>query len=251
MNLTGQNIIVLDLETANSADDCRHCGQPIDHHDMAFRYCGASPLHGDPTRFEALGWHNKPALGLSIGCYYDYRDSRMHWFDVHSLEATVRYFVETQPLLVSFNGIGFDFVLMRGLLRRRAEAMTAAQEAGECQLDAEELIALCNTFKAHCAMSYDLLDQIWRQDPDNKFQKGNSLGAISQASGLGAKLSHGAQAPRDWRDGQYAKVLNYCQDDVLKTKALFEMVCAGQPIYRGNGLPITLPIPAAFAALED
>ena len=105
---------------------------------------------------------------------------------------------------------------------------------------------LCDTFKIHCAQSYDLLDQIWHQDPEDRFQKDNSLDAISQASGLGAKLSHGAQAPRDWRAGHYAQVLNYCQDDVLKTKALFEMVCAGQPILRGNGLPITLPIPAAL-----
>lgn len=61
--LEGKNIICLDLEVLHSPDDCRHCGHPIDHHDTTFGYCGANPLGGDATRFEAIGWDNKTAAG--------------------------------------------------------------------------------------------------------------------------------------------------------------------------------------------
>ena len=107
---------------------------------------------------------------------------------------------------------------------------------------AQDLRELCDTFKTLCATSYDILHEIWRVDPARKFEAGlNSLDAISQANGLGPKLSSGAQAPRDWQAGRYAQVIEYCMDDVWKTKALFERICAGEPILRGDGQPIVLP----------
>ncbi len=196
--LKDKNIIVLDLETLHSAD-------------------------GVPS-----GWTNKPALGLSIGCYWDYSDQRIHWFDRESLEATVRLLVARQPLMVSFNGIGFDFPLMRGILRQEVELT----------------MGMCDQFKILAADSYDILLEVWKADPAGRRKRGlNSLDAISQASGLGAKQSHGAQAPKDWKDGKVADVLNYCQDDVYKTKALFELAVDGKPITRGNGEEMLLPDP--------
>ena len=244
------NTIILDLETARSADDCRHCGQSQDAHEENL-YTGTPlvcpgeyelPIGTPLPQFEAIGWNNKPALGLSIGAYWDYQDSRIHWFDEHTLAATVQLFVQRQPLLVSFNGIGFDFPLMRGLLRRQAEHNGALSGIEE---PLPWLVALCDTFKAQCATSYDLLAEIWKVDPDRKFERGlNSLDAIAQANGLGAKLSHGAQAPRDWAAGRYADVLNYCADDVYKTKMLFEQIVEYGEILRGDGEPIALPAPA-------
>lgn len=238
------NTIVLDLECARSADDCRHCGQSEEAH-YADGACepweGLEPPAETVTQFSVIGWDNKPALGLAIGAYWDYQDSRIHWFDVHTLAATVQLFVQHQPLLVSFNGIGFDFPLMRGLLRRQAEAKAESTDTDAWH---EDLITLCDTFKTQCAHSYDLLAEIWKVDPSSKFVRGlNSLDAIAQANGLGAKLSHGAQAPRDWAAGRYAAVLNYCQWDVLLTKTLFEKVVTDGGILRGDGEPIRLPLP--------
>ena len=207
--------------------------------------CSYCPPGNTRTGYERLGWDNKPALGLSVGCYWDYRDSRTHWFDVPTLEETIRHVVATQPLLVSFNGIAFDFPLMRGLLRQQADAL-GKKESGFGLLEAahDVLQILCDAFKTLCASSYDILAEIWRIDPDRKFEPGlNSLGAISQANGYGAKLSHGSQAPRDWREGRYATVLNYCQDDVLKTKVLFEQIIVTGEILRGDGQPIRLRCP--------
>ena len=231
------NIVVIDLECAKSADDCRYCGlENVEPLHLA-GCCRGVAYAGD--RFTPLGWDNTAALGLCIGCYWSYTDSRIHWFDTPSLETTMRHLVEMQPLIVSFNGIGFDGPLM-------LEVLTADLLDHEPRWK-DFPHGLAQAWADMWARSYDLLAEIWTLDPVNKYRRGlNSLDAISQASGLGAKLSHGAQAPRDWRDGRYADVLNYCQDDVYKTKELFEMVCRGKPLIRGNGEPVYLPKPTLF-----
>lgn len=257
------NIIVLDLETARSAESCRHCGQSAGEHvraPMIGGHPGVLRCYAGSTGpgFQELGWDNKAALGLSIGCYYDYGDARYHFFDVPTLAETMRHLVDRQPLLVSFNGIAFDFALMRALLRHQAEQVRLgdtstgifARSRGEdITIDqaadyAQKLVDLCDAFKTLCSQSYDILAEIWRVDPTRKFERGlNSLDAISRANGLGGKLSHGAEAPLRWARGEYAHVINYCQDDVHKTKALFERICEGEPLLRGDGQPITLPLP--------
>ena len=240
----GNNIMVLDLETLHSADDCQDCG------DDARQGACRSPT-GQHRR---IGWDNKLALGLSIGCYYDYCDQRIHWVDLYTLEDTIRDFVKAQPLLVSFNGIAFDFPLMRGILRQRADEEPALPPGTVPRPEPHPLNFLCDAFKILCATSYDLLAEIWKVDPGRKFERGlNSLDAISQANGLGAKALTGALAPRLWQQGRYAEVIDYCQGDVYKTKALFELVCAGQPIVRGDGQPIVLcnPFPEEALATVD
>lgn len=184
-----------------------------------------------PT-YEPIGWTNKPALGLSIGCYWSYADNRMHWFDEHNLEAVVTRLVDSHPLMVSFNGIGFDFPLMRGILRRRVDVLSMADDSSRHALG-----RLCDDFKKLAGNSYDILAEIWKSDPKTKFKKGlNSLDAISQANELGSKLSHGAQAPHDWAAGRHADVINYCQDDVIKTRELFERIRnSGGWLMRGDG----------------
>ena len=247
--MTTHPLIILDLETARSADDCQHCGNPKDTCEFNQHRLGNIPtfLHG----FQPIGWGKKADLGLSIGCYWDSRDQRCHFFDTHTLEETVRHLVETQPLLVSFNGIAFDFPLMRALLRQKADTLFHANY-GATTGEHYTLRSLCDAFKTLGASSYDLLAEIWKVDPARKFEHGlNSLDAISQANGLGAKLSHGAQAPRDWQAGRYAQVISHCQDDVYLTKALFEMICQGHPILRGDGQPIVLRNPYTLPEEED
>ena len=205
----GTNVIVLDLETLHSADDL-------------------------PT-----GWSDKPALGLSIGCYYDYLDGRVHWFDQAFLVRIVQYLVDRQPLMISFNGIGFDFVVMCGLIRRQADEVEINDRAEMTR--ATELRRLCDLFKTLAANSYDLLAEIWASDPQGKFERGlNSLDAICAANELGEKIGHGAQAPKDWANQEYAKVLNYCQHDVYLTKNLAELVAMQQgKLLRSSG-PLTI-----------
>lgn len=228
--LEGSNIIIIDTECEFSADQCRHCGQYANTFDDP-----PGCVHSDGH--VARGWKRKLDLGLSIGCIYDYATQQWSWFDKHTLEETIKVCVKRQPLLVSFNGIVHDFALMRAIVRYTPESPPNLQ-------DRERKHTLCDQFKALCTTSYDLLQAIWRVDPERKFERGlNSLDAISQANGLGAKSMTGTEAPRLWAQGHYAEVLNYCAGDVLKTKGLFERVVTGQAILRGDGLPITLPMP--------
>lgn len=238
--LHGKNIIVLDLETARSANDCKHCyGQERMHHDGS----GMCFKTGMKTRFAQIGWENKAALGLSIGGYYSYAHDRIFWFDEHTLEKVMGDLIEIQPLMVSFNGISFDFELMSGLLWQKAdeEISIESNEGTECAR--VEVRAMCRAFRELAKISYDIFAEICKADPDRKFERGlNSLDAISKANALGGKLSHGTQAPRDWAAGRHADVINYCADDILKTKALLEMLEANQgEILRGDGSPILLP----------
>lgn len=254
--LEGKNVVILDLETEKSADDCRHCGRTVERHqNLTQDWEGDVPpvLHcqedGGARVYARLGWDNKAALGLSIGCYWDYRDSRINWFDVSTLEETIRHFVETQPLLVSFHGIGFDFPVMEGVLRQAGDTWLASAPESE---EGSRAHRYADRFRSLAASSYDILTEIWHQHWDVRPPKGTCmLDAIAQANGYGAKLRHGAQAPRDWRDGRHAKVLNYCQDDVYVAKALFEQILTTGQILRGDGAPLALPIPLAVCREEQ
>lgn len=215
-SLRGATIVVLDLETARSADDCRWCARAQGDH-----------LDTQSHVYTPIGWEDHAALGLAIGCAYHYREDRLHWFDRATLADTVRALVVTAPLLVSFNGLGFDFPLMATLLR-----------------EADGLATLADAFTACWAHSYDLLAEIWKVDPERKYERGlNSLDTLSQANGYGAKALDGATAPRLWAHGRYAEVLNYVMADVAKTRALFEQVLATGSLVRGDGRALALARP--------
>jgi len=81
------SVYVFDVECKYSADDCRHCGAQESQH-LAAKACMAwgefRPLE-TVTQFEPLGWKNKSALGLSIGCAFSYDEQRIIWFDEHTL----------------------------------------------------------------------------------------------------------------------------------------------------------------------
>lgn len=222
MDLAGMNICVLDLETARSAEDCRHCGKPQAAHVLGGPGC---------DRFAPIGWNDHTVLGLSIGCYFDYRDGLYHFFDGQTLAATMGALASREALLVTFNGKSFDLPLMLSVL-----APTLALD-GEYTYKREKWQRLADA-------SYDILDVIWQVVPERKYERGlNSLGAISEANGLGSKAMDGATAPRLWAAGHYAEVIEYCRADVTKTKQLFELIIDTGSMLRGDGQPMTLPRP--------
>lgn len=226
--LNGKNIVVLDCETARSADDCRHCGRAFEdcHTGNYSRDFSAATLLGHS--FEKIGWDNKIALGLSIACLYRYDKDTYQFIDPHNLEEAMQWLVATQPLIVSFNGLTFDGPLLRAILRNRPVP----------------LHIMCDQFKDLMARGYDLLQEIWKLDSTRRFQRGlNSLVALSLANGFGTKELNGAAAPRLWAQGRYAEVMSYCLSDVWKTRQLFDLVCTGTPLIRGNGSALTLPLP--------
>jgi uncharacterized protein YprB with RNaseH-like and TPR domain len=224
--LEGRQIVVIDLEVLHSPDACLHCGHPASAHGDSWSGQSCPRQEESPwTCYERIGWDNHLALGLSIGCTWDYQDSMMHWFDQHTAGALIEHLLTRNACLVTFNGRTFDGPLLGAVADVSEDVRTDWTQYVERE-------------------SYDLLREIWAIDPARKFERGlNSLDALCKANGLPAKEMDGAQAPRLWAQGRVAEVLTYCQGDVLRTKALFEMVVEGTPLLRGDGLPISLPTP--------
>ena len=216
----GQNIYIVDTEVLHSPDDL-------------------------PT-----GWNNKAALGLSIGGAYSYRAQRILWFDSHTLESMLIQWVDEQPLLVGFNSLAFDFPLFRAVLRARANALRGDPQPGELTIErvhgraeAANLHTLCDAFKALAATGYDILHEVW-QVAGRSFERGlNSLDALCAANNLGQKTGTGAHAPKLWQQGEIAAVLNYCTQDILLTKALFELILTNQGTIQRRDGPLTVALP--------
>jgi len=243
MELTGRNMIVIDLETAHAADDCRNCGLERKTHLTEWHYCKHTKgKYTDVHRYARIGWDDHALLGLSIGCYYDYRDGRVHWFDAKTLPDTILALVERYPLIVSFNGQQFDGPLMLSLVQKQTTPDAFAPRDGAAPS------ALASDWQALWDDSYDLLQEIWCIDPDSchvpcHVHGLNSLDAIARATLGKGKSGSGADAPRLWRQERYAEVINYCYNDILLTKALFERVCAGEPLTLEDGSHLWLPLP--------
>ena len=124
-----KDLIVLDLEIARSPKECRFCGNLRAAHHMLSGglLCPRDDTSVEGSTYTELGWHDKAALGLSIGGYYSFLSDRIIWFCLATLAETVQRFVRDQPLLVSFNGKAFDFAVMRAVLLASADAAVIAQ----------------------------------------------------------------------------------------------------------------------------
>jgi len=232
MTLQGQHIVVLDCETLHSAQDCRHCGLPKEAH--GYQQQQRYQCLDDGRVYEAIGWDDHAALGLSIGCLYHYATDHTQFFEPHTLEATLLALLHDQPLIVSFNGRQFDGPLMAAVYSTQ---MDLADDQGI-------LSRLTQPWQTLWDASYDLLAAIWQVDPERKFERGlNSLDALSQANGFGATAMDGADAPRRWAQGRVAEVVTYCLTDVWRTRKLFELVWETGQVLRGDGQPIQLPRP--------
>lgn len=222
--LEGNNIVIFDIETLASADDCRFCGGSSARHVLDWR----SGYHAHTP----IGWNDHARLGLAIGCWWDCQDGTYHWFDAHTLAATLEHWVARQCLLVTYNGLQFDGPLLAEVVR------------GPLKEEPARVEALVEAFARLMMQGYDVLGAIWQADPDRKFARGlNGLDAVSQANGYGRKAMDGATAPRLWAEGRIAEVIAYCQADVDKTRRLFAQVVATGQILRGDGQPITLRPP--------
>lgn len=232
--LQGRSILVLDLETLHSAQECKHCGfYPIGLH-MPL----ACPRQ-EGAVCEAIGWDDFRRLGLSIGCYYDYLDESVHFFDQHTLLPLLERVARPQTLLVSFNGVRFDFPLLAALCMDEAEAALLLEQSATASSYLEHI----TQFESLIMSGYDILQAIRIAEPKGSAPSGtNSLAALSQANGLPPKQLTGALAPQLWAQGRCAEVINYNLTDVLNTKALFERIIAHGGLNRRTGW-LTLPTP--------
>jgi hypothetical protein len=224
------DILVLDLETLYSADDCRWCGLEQAKHQRGAE--GLTCPTREWTTYQAITWNEPAMMSISIGGYYSSVWNRIFWFDAGTVEATMTRLcaMDPPPLIVSFNGQGFDAPLM---LRCAFPTSQDAQTA-----EAQHVVA---QWKTLWDASYDLLAEIVKVDPGSQRKGVNNLDALREANGLARTPIGGKEIPRLWREGRYGEVLNHCADDIMATYTLFCVTQSKVPLQRLRYDPVTLP----------
>lgn len=169
--LTGKNIVVYDLEIQNVIDG------------------------------KKITWADHDKMGLSVGCLFDYETGDYSIYfekDRHALAERLN----RAALIVAFNQIGFDNVLLR---------------------------AIGTYLKPDSELSnYDMLLESrkavgWK---GGRFPSGLKLdNHLESTFGKSLmKTEHGSQAPVMWQEGKIGEVTSYCLADVRREKMLFEHI---------------------------
>ena len=136
---------------------------------------------------EVGGRQNLQQLGISVAVLYDSRNDETVAFREPELDRLVEY-LQTAPLVVGFNVLKFDYPVLQPY----------------------------TDFRLNSLPTVDLLHHIhqrlgWRVSLDNLGR--TTLKAPKSASGL--------QAIAWFREGEWQKLIKYCEDDVLLTRDLY------------------------------
>lgn len=144
------------------------------------------------------GWGDFENMGISVlGMYVSWEDRYLVWFK--NCKEYLTYFRDA-TYLVGFNNVKFDNKVLK-------------VEWNFPWMDSD---------------CFDILRESWSAcgfDPDRpEGGKGFTLNNFSENNLGESKRGHGAQAPVLWQQGKWGEVINYCLDDVAKTKKLFERI---------------------------
>ncbi|WP_157832906.1 ribonuclease H-like domain-containing protein [Thiolinea disciformis] len=155
------------------------------------------------------GWKDFKNMGISVIGMYDYLDDRYRIFCQDNFQAFAER-LDSARIVVDFNGYNFDKPLME------ASGIPSLLLEGLDELE----------FPYH----YDILREIWKADGndpdifDKNTHSGYGLDACAKANFDIKKTGHGAQAPIDWQEGRIGNVIDYCLNDVIITKRLFDRI---------------------------
>lgn len=142
---------------------------------------------------ESGGWEGaKTSGGVGLLCLWSEAEGRPHFFDDHDLIEAVQM-LENAELLVSFNGLSFDMRVLESTWGGPIHT------------------------KAHWDVFESVKESLNRK---NLPWKGNGLDALCKETLGEGKICSGEKAPLLLRDGQLAKLVNYCLSDVLLTRSL-------------------------------
>lgn len=144
------------------------------------------------NNIEVAGWSRVDKTLISYGVIFDYANSKIRVYDESNVAELIER-INSADVVVGFNHINFDYKVL--------------SQYGQINTSA--------------IRDYDIFQKI-----QNKVgrKKGTGLDPIAEATiGLN-KTDDGADAPGMWLRGEHARLINYCMDDVLVTKALYEFV---------------------------
>lgn len=147
------------------------------------------------------GWDSTDKLGVACAVVYEFQGDRFRIYGPDDVKALQERILHADKIS-GYNIYRFDFPVIWGLPNRGRVV---------------ELKDRTN----------DILMRIWRAlglDDDainfTDLHKGWSLDAVTQGTfGIG-KIGYGGDAPKWFQSGQWAKVANYCADDVALERDL-------------------------------
>lgn len=161
--------------------------------------------------------------GASAICIYDLHERWAYTYDDHTIKAAAAH-IESADLVVGFSLRDFDIPVIEGILGRklRIKAMYDIYTESIKAAAARGIVGRKGDFKLETLCKRN----IGRGKIDNG---GNVKNLISR--------------------GQWAKVFNYCLDDVHLTFDLFAKLCRDGGLHILDGKYINLdPIPAVYVA---
>lgn len=144
------------------------------------------------------GWASHDEMGISVGCAFDYRSMRYRVFMDDNIAELVDRLNEPDTLVVAFNHVGFDNKLLR------ASGFALKPD---------------NDLKNYDMM---LVSKDGAGAANEKFAKGFKLDDHLKALGMPMKTGEGAIAPILWQEGKIGAVVDYCLNDVMVERMLFE-----------------------------
>jgi len=149
------------------------------------------------------GWDATDKLGVACACVWEYKGERMRVYgpdDVPSLQERLL----KADRISGFNIYRFDFPVIWAIPGRSRVL---------------ELKPKTN----------DILQRIWRSlnlndEEFSKLHAGWSLNVVAEGTFGVGKIGYGGDAPKWYQAGQWAKLVNYCADDVALERDLTDFV---------------------------
>jgi len=159
------------------------------------------------------GWDDTHLMGVSCGVVYEYSTDRFRIYGPDDVPALQERLLRADQI-TGFNIWRFDFPVIWGL---------------PCRQRVETLRTLTN----------DLLQRIWQtlgldEEQFSDLHKGWGLDAVARGTlGVG-KSGHGASAPEWYQAGNWARLVDYCMDDVRLERDLAAFVDRYGYVVNGN-----------------
>lgn len=163
------------------------------------------------------GWEGTDKLGVAVACVWEYQGRRMRIYGPDDV-VVLRERLLAADRIGGFNIYNFDFPVIWAVPKK--------EWLGE-QLVSEEV---CDLQQQLLPKTNDILRRIWISlglDPD-KFDPRTHGGwklddLVSVLFGV-KKIGFGGDAPKWFQAGQWARVANYCADDVALERDLIDFV---------------------------
>lgn len=173
------------------------------------------------------GWEATDKLGLACACLWEYRGRRMRVYGPNDVAALQQRLLDAERI-TGFNIWKFDLPLIWSM---NTQDWLLAQTDPVAATIPNQLRLRVN----------DLLRRVWRAsglDPNHFSPKTHgsfNLNNLVEATLHSHKIGNGADAPKWFQQGLWAKVANYCADDVALERDLNDFANRYGYVQRYNG----------------